>query len=113
MPPDTTNADLPDDTEYPIEKPDLERGWSVMVDLEPCPDGWDIGDYCQAMRKRVEGFLYDLGHVEWHPLSLQPRIECTTSSLRRLFRRNLWKKLGITDVRIEETQAAEEVGGEG
>lgn len=102
-----------DGTELPIDKPDLERVWSVMVDLEPCPEGWDIGDYCQAMRRRIEGFLHDLGHVEWRPLSLQPRVHCATAALRRLFRRNLWKKLGIIDVQIEEFAEAEEMGGEG
>lgn len=113
MSPDSTNAEAADGTKLPIDRPDIERVWSVTVDLEPCPEGWDCGDYCQAMRKRVEGFLHDLGHVEWHPLSLQPRVACTTASLRLLFRRNLWRKLGIIDVHIEEADGGEEMGGEG
>lgn len=92
---------------------DQERMWSVTVHLEPCPDGMDIGEYCSALRTRIGGFLHDLGHVEWYGLSLQLRIECTTTSLQSLFKKKLWKKLHIQNVHIEDIDEPGEVGGEG
>lgn len=92
---------------------DHERMWSVTVHLDPCPDGMDIGEYCTALRTRIGGSLHDLGHVEWHGLTLQLRIECTTTSLQLLFKKKLWKQLHIHDVQIADLEETDEVGGEG
>ena len=105
---DNDSTNLP-----PVDGLDRERMWSVTVHLEPCPDGMDIGEYCTALRTRIGGSLQDLGHVEWYPLSLQLRIECTTISLQHLFRKKLWKQIHIHDVQIVDLEETEEVGGEG
>ena len=105
---DTGGVDLPS-----LNRPDIERMWSVTVHLEPCPDGMDIGEYCTSLRTKIGGFLHDLGHVEWYGLTLQLRVECTTTSLQHLLKKKLWKRLHIHDVQIEDLEDAEEVGGEG
>lgn len=105
---DTNGTNMP-----PVDGLDHERMWSVTVHLEPCPDGIDIGEYCTALRTRIGGFLHDLGHVEWYGLSLQLRIECTTTSLQRLFKKKLWRQLHIRDVQIADLEETVEVGGEG
>ncbi len=102
------------DTNMPlVDGLDQERMWSLTVHLEPCPEEMDLGEYCQSLRERIGGFLQDLGHVSWYPLALELRIECTTTSLQRLFKKKLWKQLHIHDVQIADLEETDEVGGEG
>ena len=111
-----TEADPPDDHENdPIEgvNPDREGMWSVTVHLEPCPPAMDLGEYCHMVWEHVGGFLHDRGHVERQPLSLEARVECTTTELLYLFRRTLWKRFHITDVVVETLPGSADVGGEG
>lgn len=87
--------------------------WSVVVHFEPCPEGRDLGEHCQALRVRSGGYLQDHGHIEWPPLSLEARVHCTTTELIQLCRKNLYRKFSILRIEFDDLSVSDEVGGEG
>ena len=79
---------LPEDFHHP----DLERVWSAIVKFEDPPPGFSCEEYWAVCKERAWGALHDLtqGYLERLGVGLEVRVECTTSNLRSLSRRDLW-----------------------